>query len=163
MHIEVPALPVSPESLERFKMQFASPWAHTGLGELELVSLNEGLGRYFGTDKGLLVVKAPKTDAFDLQDGDVIQNIDGREPEDVRHALRILGSYAPGEKLKLGIMRDQRKRTIDVEIPADHHGSLVPEATWEVLPALAPGEVAAPLVVPLPDDEETVIVIDIKS
>ena len=141
MHVEVPSLPISPEVIERFKMQFASPWAHTGLGELELVSLNEGLGRYFGTDKGLLVVKAPKSDAFDLQDGDVIQSIDGREPKDARHALRILGSYAPGEKLELGIMRDKRKRTIDVEIPVDQHGSLVPGPIIEVLPALAPGEV----------------------
>ncbi|HSG98045.1 MAG TPA: PDZ domain-containing protein [Woeseiaceae bacterium] len=163
LHIEVPSVPIAPEVIERFKMQFTSPWAHTGLGELELVSLNEGLGRYFGTDKGLLVVKAPNSDAFDLQDGDVIQNIDGREPADVRHALRILGSYAPGEKLKLGIMRDKRKRTIDVEIPADRHGSLAPEASWEVLPALAPGEVSAPLAVPLPDGEEAVIVIDITS
>jgi C-terminal processing protease CtpA/Prc len=164
LHIEVPSVPVAPEVIERFKMQFASPWAHTGLGELELVSLNEGLGRYFGTDKGLLVVKAPNSDAFDLRDGDVIQNIDGREPTDVRHALRILGSYSPGETLKLGIMRDKRERTVEVMIPADRHGSLTPETTWEVLPALAPTELKAPFVVALPDDEEEQrIVIDITS
>ncbi len=121
--------------IERFKMEFASPWAHTGLGDLELVELNEGLGRYFGTDKGLLVVKAPKSDAFDLQDGDVIQNIDGREPKGVRHALRILGSYAAGEKLKLGIMRDKKRRTIDVEIPVDYHGRLRPGRGPAVAPA----------------------------
>ena len=40
-----------------------------------------------------------------LKDGDVIHDIDGREPKDVRHALRILGSYAAGEKLKLGVRR----------------------------------------------------------
>ena len=47
---------------------------------IEIVELNEGLGRYFGTDSGLLVVRAPESDAFKLQDGDVIQSIDGREP-----------------------------------------------------------------------------------
>ncbi len=131
----MPAMPAAPEMVERFKMEFGFPWAGTGLGELELVELSEGLGRYFGTDKGLLVVTAPKSDAFDLRDGDVIQSIDGREPKDVRHAMRILASYQAGEKLELGIMRDKKKVTIDVEIPADHHGNLHFETEVDPLPA----------------------------
>jgi hypothetical protein len=145
--------PIAPEVIERFKMEFGSPWAHTGLGDLELVELNEGLGRYFGTDRGLLVVKAPKSDAFDLEDGDVIQNIDGREPKDVRHALRILGSYAAGEKLQLGIMRDKKRVTIDVEIPADYHGSVTPAPDFS-----APAAPAAPAAVPLPEPPQPVVV-----
>ena len=54
----------------------------------------------------------------------MIQSIDGREPTDVRHAMRILGSYESGETLKLGIMRDKKKRKIEIEVPADHRGSL---------------------------------------
>ncbi|MDH5619461.1 MAG: PDZ domain-containing protein [Gammaproteobacteria bacterium] len=131
----MPAMPVAPEMVERFKMEFGFPWAGTGLGELELVELSAGLGRYFGTDKGLLVVTAPKSEAFDLRDGDVIQSIDGREPKDVRHAMRILASYQAGEKLELGIMRDKKKVTIDVEIPADHHGNLHFETEVTPLPA----------------------------
>lgn len=141
----MPDVPPAPELLERFKMEFGFPWAGTGLGDLELVELNEGLGSYFGTDKGLLVVSAPKSDAFELRDGDVIQNIDGREPKDVRHALRILGSYQPGEKLKLGIMRDKKKVTVIVEIPADHHGKLDRSFEIEVRPALAPVPAANPV------------------
>lgn len=131
----MPDMPAAPEMVERFKMEFGFPWAGTGLGELELVELNEGLGKYFGTDTGLLVVEAPKSDAFDLRDGDVIQSIDGREPKDVRHAMRILASYQAGEKLELGIMRDKKKKTIDVEIPADHHGKLHEERHFEVKPS----------------------------
>jgi membrane-associated protease RseP (regulator of RpoE activity) len=161
MHIEIPPLPMAPEVAERFNMKFGVAWAGSGLGDLELVQLNEGLGSYFGTDKGLLVVKAPKSDAYELRDGDVIQSIDGREPKDVRHAMRILSSYQAGEKLQLGIMRDKKKVTIDVEIPADQHGSLAPQLDGEfgelVRPVLAP----APSVAPLP--EEAVIVIDIRS
>lgn len=152
----MPAVPIAPDELaeiKEFSMQFAAPWVHTGLGELELVELNEGLGRYFGTDKGLLVVSAPKSDAFDLQDGDVIQNIDGREPKDARHAMRILGSYQSGEKLKLGIMRNKKKMTLDIEIPADHHGHLF-DFDIEVRPAAAPvpAPAPAPLVAPIPLD-----------
>ena len=123
----VPKMHVSPEAVEKFKMQFAFPWAGSAWGELELVELNEGLGRYFGTDKGLLVVNAPESDAFELEDGDVIQSIDGREPKDVRHAMRILSSYQAGEELELGIMRDKKRRTLDIEIRADYRGMLIEE------------------------------------
>ncbi len=125
MHeLKMPELHVSPETVEKFKMAYAFPWAGSAWGELELVALNEGLGRYFGTDKGLLVVRAPDSEAFELQDGDVIQSIDGREPKDVRHAMRILNSYQAGEALKLGIMRDKKRRTLDIEVPADYRGTL---------------------------------------
>jgi C-terminal processing protease CtpA/Prc len=134
----MPAMPVDPEMVERLKMEFGFPWAGSGLGDLELVELNDGLGSYFGTDSGLLVVAAPESDAFDLRDGDVIQTIDGREPKDVRHAMRILASYQAGEKLELGIMRDRKKVTIDVEIPADHHGKLHEKYEIEVKPAPSP-------------------------
>ena len=134
-NLTAPPAPLAPGVVERYKMQFGFPWAGTGLGDLELVELNEGLGRYFGTDKGLLVVAAPQSDAFDLRDGDVIQSIDGREPKDVRHAMRILSSYQSGEKMELGIMRDKKKMTIDVEIPADQHGSLHDDLHIEVRPA----------------------------
>ena len=86
-------------------------------GDMEMVKLTEGLGRYFGTDEGLLVVRAPKDEAFRLQDGDVILNIDGRTPNSVSHAIRILGSYQEGENLEIRIMRDKRAQTLDIEMP----------------------------------------------
>ncbi len=130
----MPGLRIAPHVAEGLEMRYAFPWVGTGLGGLELVELNEGLGRYFGTDQGLLVIKAPKSEAFELQDGDVIQSIDGRVPKDVRHAMRILGSYQAGETLKLGIMRDKKKRTLDVEIPAERQGMLFDELI-EIRPA----------------------------
>ncbi len=164
--LHVPRAPMAPEVVERFKMEFAYPWHHSGLGDMELVELNEGLGRYFGTDTGLLVVSAPKSDAYDIRDGDVIQSIDGREPKDTRHAMRILSSYSSGEKLKLGIMRDKKKVTVDVEIPADHRGSLAPDFEFEVRPAVAPAaprSPRAPAVVPPPKAVDPDVTVDIIS
>jgi C-terminal processing protease CtpA/Prc len=89
----------------------------SGFGDMELVSLTERLGKYFGTDKGLLVVRAPENENFKLEDGDVIQRIDGREPTSVSHAMRILGSYQTGEKFDIEIMRDKKRQTISVEMP----------------------------------------------
>jgi membrane-associated protease RseP (regulator of RpoE activity) len=86
-------------------------------GDMEMVALTERLGSYFGTEEGLLVVRAPEDEALQLQDGDVIQSIGGRVPSSVSHALRILGSYQSGEQLEIVIMRDTRKRTLNIEMP----------------------------------------------
>lgn len=91
----------------------------SGWGHMEMVELTERLGSYFGTDQGLLVVRAPEDDALKLQDGDVIQSIGGREPKSVSHAMRILGSYQSGEELELQIMRDRKKQTLKIEMPED--------------------------------------------
>jgi S1-C subfamily serine protease len=89
----------------------------SGWGRMEMVELTERLGSYFGTDEGLLVIRAPEDESLKLEDGDVIQSIDGREPNSVSHAMRILGSYQSGEELELQIMRDKRKQTLKIEMP----------------------------------------------
>ena len=78
------------------------------LSNMELATLTPGLGKYFGTDKGVLVIRAPRDGQLKLEDGDVILAIDGREPTSGSHATRILGSYQPGEKISMRIVR-QRK------------------------------------------------------
>lgn len=88
-----------------------------GWGDMELAPLSKELGRYFNADEGLLVVKAPGERSLQLQDGDVILKIDGREPQSVRHAMRILGSYQAGEKLEIQIMRDKKRKTVKLEMP----------------------------------------------
>jgi S1-C subfamily serine protease len=88
-----------------------------GFGSVELVDLSPGLGRYFGTDRGLLVVRAPRDERLKLQDGDVILDIDGRVPTSATHAFEILSSYRPGETLKLHIMRQQKRTELPIEMP----------------------------------------------
>jgi hypothetical protein len=90
--------------------------------QMQLVTLTAGLGTYFGTSKGLLVVRAPTNSALQLRDGDVILDIGGREPTTPEHAMRILGSFAEGETLKITIMRDQRRQTLDVKMPSEAPG-----------------------------------------
>jgi C-terminal processing protease CtpA/Prc len=87
------------------------------LAGLDVTTLTPQLGHYFGTEKGVLVVRAPKNDAFKLQDGDVILAIDGREPTSGSHITRILSSYQPGESLTLKIMRDRKTQDMVVTRP----------------------------------------------
>jgi S1-C subfamily serine protease len=89
------------------------------VADMELARLTPGLGRYFGTDSGVLVVRAPPHGALGLQDGDVILSIGGRDPIDSSHVIRILASYDPGEKIALEVMRSHRKITLTTHMPAD--------------------------------------------
>ncbi len=84
--------------------------------DMELVELTPALGGYFGTNEGILVVRAPSDDRLELRDGDVILEIGGRTPTSTEHAMRILGSFEPGETLKLTIMRNQRRQSLELEL-----------------------------------------------
>ncbi len=122
--------------LERFSRQFGEDvigslqyrWRHHGLfAGMELVAVTPGLGRYFGTESGLLVIRAPDDETIDLHDGDVIREIGGRKPKDPGHAMRILRSYEPGEEVIIGLKRDQRDHDITVLMP-DPAAETEPEA-----------------------------------
>ena len=86
-------------------------------GGMELASITPKLGAYFGVTEGVLVVQAPENGAFKLEDGDVLQSIDGRKPEDGGHALRILRSYKSGEKLNITVLRQRKPVTLAVTMP----------------------------------------------
>jgi membrane-associated protease RseP (regulator of RpoE activity) len=105
-----------------------------GIGRLEFVPMTPKLGKYFGTDKGLLVVRASRETGLPLEEGDVLLTIGGRTPESAGQAFRILLSYEPQDKVQLGILRDRKRIEVEGIMPSR--------------PALArpmhPGRVAAP-------------------
>jgi predicted metalloprotease with PDZ domain len=110
----IPAMPPDPPGQDGWE-RFGPTFIRGPLGEMELVSLTPQLGKYFGTDKGVLVVRAPKD--LKLEDGDVILAIDGREPTSGSHATRILGSYQPGEKIAIKVMRQQKMVNVETMLP----------------------------------------------
>jgi S1-C subfamily serine protease len=126
-------------------------------GNSELIALTPKLGRYFGTDQGLLVVRAPEDARLKLEEGDVILGIDGRTPSSSSHALRILSSYQSGEKLRMDILRAKKKMSLEVKVPEDMHPSTdfvrpssgIGVARPHELPPPPPG---APRVMKFPDD-----------
>lgn len=97
--------------------QFARRFMLDAWGDMELVSLTPGLGAYFKSDEGVLVVRAPSDDTLGLQDGDVIVDIAGRKPADPGHVVRILRSYSPGERLVLTVVRKGQRRQLEADIP----------------------------------------------
>ncbi len=112
------------------------------LSNMELATLTPQLGKYFGTDKGVLVVRAPPDGALKLEDGDVILAIDSREPKSGSHATRILGSYQPGEKIMLRIVRQHKALQLETTVPepsGGRHKAIMLRRTEPVAPV--PGKV----------------------
>jgi S1-C subfamily serine protease len=128
----VTAAPAAPPMMRVLSERLAGPLAEglalpglegllgpeRGLRSLELVPLTPKLGQYFGTDRGLLVVRAADAPGLPLEEGDVLQTIDGRTPESPGHAFRILRSYQPGEKVRLGVLRQRKLLTLEATLPA---------------------------------------------
>jgi S1-C subfamily serine protease len=131
-------MPFPPVEIEEFLT------LHDGHGfrALELVPMTAQLGRYFGTDKGLLVVKAPVDEGAALEEGDVILSIGGRTPESPKHAFRILRSYQPEEKVKVEVLRQRKRLTLDLPVPAGDPMSL--EIERRPPPPRAPRTAAPP-------------------
>lgn len=119
------------------------------VADMELAPLSPGLGRYFGTDSGVLVVRAPPEKGLGLQDGDVILSIGGRKPTDSSHVIRILSSYDPGEKITLEVMRMHRRISVATTVPAEPPSSRGPFIIRKE-GALGPG----PVMMPKGDDGE---------
>lgn len=125
---DMPGMPPRPGMpFDGFAPGFAGGM-HGSVAGMELATLTPQLGTYFGTDKGVLVLRAPRNAAFGLQDGDVILSIDGREPTSGSHATRILASYQAGEKVKLQLMRQRKKMHLEVLVPERHRSSPEPLA-----------------------------------
>ena len=85
---------------------------------LELAEMNAGLGEYFGTARGVLVLENPADSTLPLKAGDVILAIDGREPASIGQARRIFASYDSGDVAKVEIMRMKKKSTVSWTVPA---------------------------------------------
>jgi predicted metalloprotease with PDZ domain len=108
--LDLPDLPGLPRVREAFML-------HRPMMDMELATLSPRLGSYFGSDKGVLVVRAPADGVLKLEDGDVILSIDGREPTSGSHATRILSSYQPGEKVTLRILRQHKTLELQTTLP----------------------------------------------
>ncbi len=95
-----------------FEFGFRSPW-----GGIELVKLNPDLGDYFGVREGVLVVRAPEDSTLALKGGDVITAIGTRKPSSPEQAMRILGSYDPGDTVTLNVLRKKKAITVTWIVP----------------------------------------------
>jgi C-terminal processing protease CtpA/Prc len=87
------------------------------LASLEMATLNAGLGSYFGTTDGVLIINAGEKQELGLLSGDVVTSVDGRKVTSPSQLMRILRTYEQGEEFKLQIMRQKRAETVSGKMP----------------------------------------------
>lgn len=83
---------------------------------LNLSSMDAQLGRYFGTERGVLVLSTgPELTA--LQAGDVIQRIDGKPVSSPREVMEALRGRSADSRVNVDYLRDRHSATVALKIP----------------------------------------------
>jgi C-terminal processing protease CtpA/Prc len=110
------AITVRPSPLGTGSFSFTTT-ARGPLASLEMATLNAGLGSYFGTTDGVLIINAGEKQELGLLPGDVVTSVDGRKVTSPSQLMRILRTYDQGEEFKLQIMRQKRAETVSGKMP----------------------------------------------
>ncbi len=93
-------------------------------GGLELSTIDQDMAGYFGTDKGVLVVKAPEDHPFQLKSGDVILKVGDKEVSCPKSTYKAIHEYEAGETVTLQILRRSQPLTLTGTMPeASFHKS----------------------------------------
>lgn len=116
---------------------------------LNLASVDAGLGRYFGTDHGVLVLSAGG-ELAGLQAGDVIHTVDGKRVASPREVMDTLRARKAGDKVAVSYLRDRKSGSAQVIVPEPmrFHLPTPPAPPAPPAPLVAPSH--APLVPPPP-------------
>lgn len=121
-------------------LRHAMPW-----WGISLASLNGDLGRYFGSDSGVLVLSASPDTLPDLKAGDVIRKVDGEKVTRPEDALRALRDQPTGSTVDLDVLRDRKALVLKVKVPEYKSiFSIGRSAPLPPLPPLAPDAPAPP-------------------
>jgi hypothetical protein len=84
---------------------------------LNLAAIDPQLGRYFGTDRGVLVLSTGD-ELAGLQPGDVVQKIDGRSVDTPREAMAALRAKPADSSVRVDYLRDRKSSAAQVKVPA---------------------------------------------
>ncbi|MCD9032664.1 PDZ domain-containing protein [Luteimonas sp. Y-2-2-4F] len=82
---------------------------------LNLATVDAELGRYFGADRGVLVLSTGELDG--LRAGDVVQRIDGRPVSTPREAMQALRDRPANARVEIAYLRDRKPGTVQVTVP----------------------------------------------
>lgn len=115
--------------LGNLALQDADIWFGLPLAQgLQLAEIDPGLGEYFKTDRGVLVLKAKTDNDLQLQSGDVILQVGDTAVNTPAEFMRALRGLDSGDELVMGIKRDRKERTLKTVMPERGSSFYLP---WE--------------------------------
>lgn len=115
---------------------------------LNLATVDAQLGRYFGTDRGVLVLSTGP-ELAGLQAGDVIKSIDGKAVDSPREAMAALREKPADSRVGVSYLRDRKIATTQITVPRTAM-LRIPRPPMPPAPPAAPRAPAAPGVPPAP-------------
>ncbi len=94
------------------RVRGTAPWA-----AMNLSTLNPELGRYFGTDRGVLVLDGNAKVLQSLKPGDVIQIVDGQPADSVSGVMRAIALKEAGSAITIEVWRNRQRQVLTIEAP----------------------------------------------
>ena len=122
---------------------------------LNLATVDATLGRYFGTDAGVLVLSVGD-ELAGLQAGDVIRKVDGKPVTTPRDVTQVLRGKSEDAKVTVEYLRDRQVRTSTVSVPKAAAFRFPATSRVTVKPHVAVGVGQAPAIV----EKRRVMIID---
>ena len=119
---------------------------------LNLASVDAKLGRYFGTDRGVLVLSTMPAFAM-LEPGDVIQRVDGKAVASPREVMDALRGKAEQSEVPVEYLRDRATRSARLTVPKAPPIPLAPPPPPRPPMPPAPPSAVAPPAPPSPPSE----------
>lgn len=126
---------------------------------LRLAALEPKLGRYFGAERGVLVLTTPGDELAGLEPGDVILSIDGSKVAQPQQAMRLMRGKAPGSNIEIDFLRDRKPRQVQFDAPKFARFPLLPPppappaAPAPPAPPVAP----TPMMMPVPSTPPSIL------
>lgn len=111
-----------------FALHDANMWFGLPLTQgLKLAEIDPGLGEYFKTDRGVLVLKARADNDLQLESGDVILQVGKTEVNSPAEFMRTLREFESGEELSIDIKRDRKNKTLKAVMPDSRTSFFAPD------------------------------------
>ena len=113
--------------LGHFALEDANVWFGLPMTQgLQLAEVDPGLGEYFKTDRGVLVLKARADNDLQLEPGDVILQVGETEVNSPAEFMRALRGFESGDELVMNIKRNRKNRTLKTTMPEDRTSFFLP-------------------------------------